>query len=103
MLHVCSMLHVFPSLFSHKCLSLCQGRPHVASVCVEATEMHRPTPCWHCAREQLGGAHMAQAVPGERFMAQGSGQAVCGLGMLPPGRWADWGHTTAAKTSRLIR
>lgn len=77
------------------------GAPPWCLSCVEAAEMYRPalSPSWHCAQEQLGWAraHMVKAVPREMPMAQGPGQAVCGLGMLPPGRWADQGHRTSAK------
>lgn len=40
---------------------------------------------------------MVKAVLREMPMAQDPGPVVCGLGMLPPGRWADQGHTTSAK------
>lgn len=63
--------------------------------------MYRPTPSpsWHCAQGQLGWARgrMVKAAPRKMPVALGPGWVVCGLGMLPPGRWADQGHTTLAK------
>lgn len=107
MLHVYSVFHVFQSVCSHKCLSLCQGRPHVTSACVEAAEMYRPAhlPSWHCAQGQLSWArvHMIKVVPREMPVAQSPGRAVCGLGTLPSedGRTRDTAFRP--KTSRLIR
>lgn len=84
-----------------------RGGPHVTSACVEAAEIDRPAhlPSWHCAQGQLGWArvHMIKVVPREMPMAQGPGQAVCGLGMLPSEDGQTRDTPLRPKTSRLIR
>lgn len=40
---------------------------------------------------------MVQAAPRKMPVAPGPGRVVCGLGVLPSGRWADQGHTTLTK------
>lgn len=92
-------------IYSHKCLFLCQGRPHVASVCVEAAGMYgpAPSPAWHSA---VGWGQSPHGEGGSQGDAYGSGPWSGGFVA-----WAcchqEGGQTRDTplqpKTSRLIR